>query len=435
MRYITVFILCFLFSSGISVLYGQSNKIKKANVDFDSHAYIDAQQVYLKVVESGHASAQVLQKLADTYYYNSDYKNASLWYERLMEDYEEEASPEAILRASLSIRSSGDIETSAKYMHKYYDSIGKEAPESFDFANPEVLQQLYAASQQIDIEKVAINSDFSDFGTAFLGEEYIVFSSSREASAGKHKWNNEPFLDLYKAKRDEEGDDLIEATKLRGDINSPYHEASAVFTRDGKTAFFTRNNFKQGKARYDDAHTMRLKIFKATLQEDDSWGNIEELPFNDDAHSVAYPALNVEEDKLYFSADFEGTHGLSDLWFVNIDSSATGYGEPVNLGDKINTIGRDAFPYIDENNILYFATDGRPGFGGLDIFFTQLDSLGFPTEIKNIGAPVNSPQDDFAFIKDATTGKGYFSSNRSDVEGENGLDNIYYFTEQCHLFI
>src|SRR5699024_4129246 len=130
-----------------------------------------------------------------------------------------------------------------------------------------------------------------------------------------------------------------------------------------------------------------------------------------------------------------GTYGLSDLWYVEIDKEENSYGEPINLGDKINTIGRDAFPYIDSNNVLYFSTDGRPGFGGLDIFYTKLDSLGLPTEIKNIGAPVNSSQDDFAFIKDAVTGKGYFSSNRTDIENEAGVDNIYYFTEECHLFI
>lgn len=438
MRNITFSIIGLFFAIGTSLVYSQSGRINKADEDFDSHAYIDAQEVYLKVVEKGHKSEQVFQKLADTYYYTSDYKNASIWYEQLIEEYDESVTPEVLFRAALSIRSSGDIATSGKYMFKYYQIIGKKVPENFDYANPEVLHQLYEASQQIDIEEVAVNSEFSDFGTAFYGHEHIVFASSRDASSGKHEWNNEPFLDLYLAKRDDDGDNLLEAMKLKGDINSPYHEASAVFTKDGKTAYFTRNNFKRGKAKYDDSQTMRLKIFKAKLQEDGSWGEVEELPFNNDAYSLAYPALNPDEDKLYFSADLEGTYGQSDLWYVIIDNTVVTdsiYGEPVNLGEKINTVGRDAFPYIDENNVLYFASDGRPGFGGLDVFYTKLDSLGMPTEIKNIGFPVNGPQDDFAFIKDAATGKGYFSSNRTEEKGETGVDNIYYFTEECHLFI
>lgn len=435
MRNILLFVISFLFTIGSSLLYAQSTRVKKADKDYDSHAYIDAQEVYLKVVESGHESAQVLQKLADTYYYNSDYKNASIWYVKLLEKYNEIASPEAILRASLSIRSSGDLKASAEYMNKYYERIGKKIPESFDFEDPEVMQQLYDKSQEITIAPIAINSEFSDFGPSFLGDNHIVFSSSRDISSGKHDWNGEPFLDLYKAKRKEDGGDLENAEKLQGEINSPFHESTATFTKDGKTVYFTRNNYIKGKAKYDDSHTMRLKIFKASLQDDGSWGNVKELPFNDDSYSVAYPALNAEEDKLYFSADFEGTHGQSDLWYVSIDTNeVSGYGNPINLGAKINTIGRDAFPYIDEKNTLYFATDGRPGFGGLDIFYTKLDSLGFPTEIKNIGAPINSPQDDFAFIKEVN-GKGYFSSNRTQVEGESGVDNIYYFTEECHLFI
>lgn len=436
MRYFTVIIFSFLLVCGaITSSYAQSSKLQQADKDFDSHAYIDAQQVYLKVVENGYKSAQVYKKLADTYYYNSKYAEAAKWYRNLIEDFEEEVDSESYFRAALSLRTMGELEVSAEYMRTYYEQIGKEIPDNFDFSDPQVMQQLYTASQEIDIDLVSTNSGIADFGPAFLGEEYIVFASGRDTSSEKHDWNEMPFLSLYQAKRDKEGGDLEEPLRLEGEIHSPFHEASAVFTADGKTVYFTRNNYKKGKAKYDDTHTMRLKIFKATLQEDHTWGEVEELPFNDDSYSVAYPALNPQENKLYFSADFEGTYGLSDLWYVEIDKEENSYGEPINLGDKINTIGRDAFPYIDSNNVLYFSTDGRPGFGGLDIFYTKLDSLGLPTEIKNIGAPVNSSQDDFAFIKDAVTGKGYFSSNRTDIENEAGVDNIYYFTEECHLFI
>lgn len=435
MRYFTSIILSFiLVCCVIETNYAQSGKLQQADKDFDSHAYIDAQQVYLKVVENGYESAQVFKKLADTYYYNSKYAEAAKWYGKLIESFEEEVEPESYFRAALSYRTLGDLQVSSEYMRTYYEQVGKEIPENFDYEDPEVMQQLYTASQEIDVDLVSINSGIADFSPTFLGEEYIVFASARDASSGKHDWNEMPFLSLYKAKRDDQGEDLEEVVPLEGPIHSPYHEASAVFTADGKTVYFTRNNYKKGKAKYDDTHTMRLKIFKATLQEDDSWSEVEELPFNDDSYSVAYPALNAEEDKLYFSADFEGTLGLSDLWYVDILEEDNSFGEPVNLGEKINTIGRDAFPYISEDNVLYFSSDGRPGFGGLDIFYTQLDSLGMPTEIKNIGAPVNSSQDDFAFIKDAN-GKGYFSSNRTEIENEAGVDNIYYFTEACHLFI
>lgn len=436
MRYFTIIITTFILG-WMSPLegYAQSKRLEKANKDFDSHAYIDAQEVYLRVVENGYHSAQVLKKLADTYYYNSNYKEAGKWYGKLIEEYEIQTEPESYFRVALSLRTMGDLETSSKYMRRYYELLGKEIPENFDYESPEVMQQIYSASQEIDVNEVSVNSGAADFGPAFYGENHIVFASARDGSSGRHEWNEIPFLGLYQAKRAEDGGDLSDVVSLKGSINSPYHEASTVFTADGKTVYFTRNNYKNRKARYDDTHTMRLKIFKATLQDDGSWEEILELPFNNDAYSVAYPALNPTEDKLYFSADFEGTHGLSDLWYVKIDKRNNTYGEPINLGEKINTLGRDAFPYIDSENVLYFASDGRPGLGGLDVFYTQLDEQGMPTEIKNIGAPVNTSQDDFAFIKDASTGRGYFSSNRTDIEKEAGVDRLYYFKEECHLFI
>lgn len=436
MRYFTIIITTFILGTmSLFQGYAQSKKLERADKDFDSHAYIDAQEVYLKVAESGYKSAQLFKKLADTYYYNSNYKEASKWYSKLIETYGEQAEPESLFRGALSLRTLGDLETSSMYMRRYYELLEKEIPENFDYEDPKIMQQLYSDSQEIDVEEVSINSGTADFGPAFYGKDYIVFASARDVASEKHDWNQIPFLGLYQAKRTEDGGDLFDPTKLEGSINSPYHEASAAFTADGQTVYFTRNNYKNNKARYDDTYTMRLKIFKASLQDDGSWEEIEELPFNDDAYSVAYPALNPTEDKLYFSADFEGGEGLSDLWYVEIDKTNQTYGEPKNLGNKINTLGRDAFPYIDSNNVLYFASDGRPGFGGLDIFYTALDSLGMPTEIKNIGAPVNRYQDDFAFIKDAETGRGYFSSNRSDIEGEIGEDRLYYFKEECHLFI
>lgn len=432
---ILIFLYISMFLAAVN-LSAQTGKLQQANQDFDAHAYIDAQEVYLKVVGNGYESAQVFKKLADTYYYNSKYSEAAKWYQELIEKFEAETDAESYFRAALSLRTLGNLEVSAAYMRTYYTKIGKEIPANFDYEDPEVMQQLYTESQQIDIAKTSINSGIADFGPSFYGEDYIVFASGRDYTAKKHNWNEIPFLSLYQAKRDEEGGDLEEPTRLVGDIDSPFHEASAAFTADAKTVYFTRNNYtKKGKAKYDDSFTMRLVIYKASLQEDGSWGELKKLPFNREGHSAAYPALNPEEDKLYFSADFEGTVGLSDLWYVSIDKDNNTYGEPVNLGEQINTIGRDAFPYIDANNTLYFATDGRPGFGGLDIFYTKLDSEGMPTEIKNIGAPVNSAQDDFAFIKDAESGKGYFSSNRLDNQSETGPDNIYYFTEACHLFI
>jgi outer membrane protein OmpA-like peptidoglycan-associated protein len=153
------------------------------------------------------------------------------------------------------------------------------------------------------------------------------------------------------------------------------------------------------------------------------------LPFNSDNYSIAHPALSVDEKTLYFASDMPGTLGQSDLFSVSINEDGT-FGKPVNLGKNINTEGRETFPFISKGNELYFASDGRPGLGGLDIFVSMMDVGNNFGEVQNIGEPVNGPQDYFAFLIDSKNHNGYFTSNRV---GGLGLDDIYRFTELSKL--
>jgi outer membrane protein OmpA-like peptidoglycan-associated protein len=200
-----------------------------------------------------------------------------------------------------------------------------------------------------------------------------------------------------------------------------------VFTQDGNTMYFTRNNFNNGKKGRDSERTILLKLYKAT-KEGDKWTNVTELPFNSNEYSVAHPALSPDEKTLYFASNMPGTIGgdQSDIFKVSINADGS-YGTPENLGDKINTEGRETFPYVTDNNELYFASDGHPGLGGLDVFVTQLKDDGSVGSIKNVGEPVNSKMDDFAFLIDNKTKNGFVSSNRK--EDNLGYDDIYKFTE------
>ncbi|WP_240514910.1 MULTISPECIES: OmpA family protein [unclassified Flavobacterium] len=154
-----------------------------------------------------------------------------------------------------------------------------------------------------------------------------------------------------------------------------------------------------------------------------------ELPFNSDRYSTAHPALSLDEKKLYFASDMPGTLGQSDLYSVTINADGT-FAKPQNLGPSINTEGRETFPFISGDNELYFATDGRPGLGGLDIVVSKILENGTFDQVQNIGEPINTKFDDFAFIIDSQTRKGYFSSNK---KGSAGNDDIYKFTETKKL--
>ena len=165
--------------------------------------------------------------------------------------------------------------------------------------------------------------------------------------------------------------------------------------------------------------------------EDGVWAKIEELPFNSDVYSVAHPALSGDEKTLYFASDMPGTFGESDIFKVQINEDGT-YSTPTNLGSTINTEARETFPFITNGETLYFSSDGHPGLGGLDIFATKIAKGRLDRSIVNVGKPVNSKMDDFTFVFNEDTRKGYFASNRAEGMG---ADDIYSFLETTPLVL
>src|SRR5690606_31298222 len=240
-------------------------------------------------------------------------------------------------------------------------------------------------------------------------------------------WNAHDFLDLYKVNVDEASQNR--AVKISGEVNSRLHESSLVVTKDSTTMYFTRNNFLD-RRKEDKDGIIRLKIYKAE-NVDGIWTNIEELPFNSDSYSVAHPMLSPDGKKLYFATDMPGSLGKSDLFVTDIIGDGT-YGPILNLGKNINTMGRENFPFITDDGILYFSSNGHQGLGGLDVFATKITFNDYNQPVVNVGRPINGPEDDFSFIFDPVGKTGYFASNR---EGGIGDDDIYKFVENEPLVL
>ena len=428
----TLLITLVFFITGVT--FSQKKKIEQANKEFDRFSYIDARAIYLKVVEDGYKSAEIYQKLGDTYYWNSDYDNAAKWYSRLAAEFPDQTTANYYFRAAQSLKSLQKFDE-AKKMMAGFAAKGGHGLMLKNFENdPNYLESIGLVSKGFALEEVEVNTGYSDFGPSFYGENKLVYATSSNKSEGFKidVWNQQPFLDLFVADMDEEGK-LSNAKSLSGEINTRYHESSASFTKDGKTVYFTRNNFINGKKGKDKDKTIRLKLYRASSSGDGNWGNIVELPFNNKEYSVAHPALSPDEKRLYFSSDMPGTIGMSDLWFVDITGDNT-YSVPVNLGDKINTTARESFPYISKKGNLYFSSDGLDGLGGYDIYVSKLDETGMPGDIINLGEPANSNQDDFGFIINEEKEIGYLSSNRSGAAGSIE-DEIYRIRGKCVITI
>ncbi len=295
-----------------------------------------------------------------------------------------------------------------------------------------MMAQTETTPGEYTIKNLDINTKNSDFGAAFLGTDRIVFAAPTDNTMiVKKLWkeNGQAFLDLYTGLITDDRQ-VIDKKRLLGEVNTKFHEGSVVFSKNMKTVYYTANNYYEKKFLTDSSGVNTLQIFRAHLDLDGKWTMKEKLHFNSNEYSTGHPALNHDETKLYFVSDMPGSLGKTDIYYVDIHADGS-FGQPVNLGPKINTPEREMFPFVGEDNILYFSSDGHPGHGELDVFASQLYDNSVSTPI-NLGEPVNSVADDFSFIIDDAKDRGFFSSNREEGKGD---DDIYSFLASPGLYI
>ncbi|EGV42783.1 hypothetical protein BZARG_2986 [Bizionia argentinensis JUB59] len=403
---------------------------KVADMFFENYSYVKAAELYEETIRKGDSSEHVLTRLGDCYYNNSDSESAALWYGLALNKYKK-TNPEYLYKYIQTQRSLGKYEEADNWLVKFKDIQNDDKrTEELNRSNIALYKSL-ASKKDVDVKvkNLDINSEFSDFG-AFVFKNQMYFASSRNTDNKIYKWNNEPYLDLYTAEVIDSGKNIDGISNpislvITGRDRSDVHEASVCITNDGKTLYFTRDNVnKRNKPVHDKKGTSHLKIYRASKIEGGNWGNVIELPFNDDAFSTGHPTLSPDNETLYFVSDRVGGFGQTDIYSVAINEDS--YGTPKNLGEKINTQGREMFPFVAKDSIFYFSSDGYLNIGLLDIFKSNILKDPY-AEVENMGAPYNSGGDDFAYYVDSATQKGYFSSNRS---GGKGSDDIYGFSAQ-----
>jgi len=429
-QYIYIIITLVFLSS--SQVWAQEKTVNKGDKEFEQFAYIDAREAYLKVAEEGYQSEDLLKRLADSYYFTADYNQAAKWYGVLYDSGNREAN--YLYKYALSLKSDKSYVASDLIMEEFLNVKGEDYRAKLFLNERNYLEEIEEQSGRFELSNIGFNSKLSDFAPTFYQGRLVFASNRTKRSAIKriHDWNEQPFLDIYGISiGDDESKKGVQMFSKK--INSKYHESTAVFTKDGMTMYFTRNNYTNKDYKEDEQGTNRLKLYRAKRTEDGGDWDVEELPFNSDEYSVAHPALSKDEKTLYFASDMPGGKGLSDLYKIAIEGE--GFGNAVSLGDGINTEGRETFPFVSEDDRLYFASNGHIGLGGLDMFVANINGPNDFGEVFNLGRPINSPQDDFTFII-KKNGMGYFASNRS---GGVGDDDIYSFksikplitTRQC----
>ncbi|MFV5703124.1 OmpA family protein [Flavobacterium sp. XS2P12] len=422
-----IYLIIIVFS--IQFMNAQTQDLQRAKRYFDRTFYSEAIPLYEKIIQ-GNRSIEVVKNLADCYYYTNNYTNAQRQYRFLIERFNKELEVEYYFRYSQTLKATGNYEEANSVIRDYLiSSNNKQDLQDFEKENKD-LENVSAIGSRFEIKNLAVNTANSEFGAVKQGENLVFSGGKKKADLFDkiYKWNNELYLDLVTIplKNVNSSDSIV--NYFSKELNTSMHEANAVFTKDGKTIYFTRNNYKKGKKGKNKDKVSNLQIFKAEFV-DGKWTKIESLPFNSDDYSVEHPTLSNDAKTLYFASDMPGTLGLFDIFSVSINGGA--FGTPKNLGDKINTTKKEQFPFVSKDNKLYFSSNGHVGYGSLDVFVSEIQNNTFSKSL-NVGLPVNSGFDDFSFTIDSESKEGYFSSNRP---GGKGNDDIYELKEIKPLLI
>lgn len=409
---ILFFFVLFNFS-----LLAQNKYTKVADNLFERYEYVQATQEYLLLVEKGKSDPYVYKQLGECYYNMFNTVESAKWYALAVKT---EQDSETYFNYSQMLKANVQYEEANAQMKVFATKVPTDQRAIEFNKNPNYLPKLIEKERLFEVKILDVNSDKSDFGAALFGD-VLYFSSARNGNGKKYGWNEEPFLDIYQSNLKPDGS-YSEPTPV-SELNTRFHEGPVSVTADGKTIYFSSESFNSNL--YEKNNAKRLKfgqvhLFKAQ-NENGVWTAITAMPFNNKKYSTSNPSINKEGSVLYFSSNMPGSIGGIDIWKVRVNKDGT-YGAPENLGDKINTAGDESFPFVTDDNVLYFASNGLTGFGGLDVFFVDLNKNDEPT---NAGKPVNTEKDDFALTYNTNKQLGYVSSNRS------GEDHIYSSIPIC----
>jgi outer membrane protein OmpA-like peptidoglycan-associated protein len=407
---ILVFIVAFL---GGFKLKAQSASVRSINKLYYSKLYSQAIPKYLSILKKDSMNAEALANLADCYRLTNNINGQLVSYNRLILSGKAEENHK--VNYGKALMTAGRYEEAKKI---FEDCKSDKVAE----ASIKAIARLDKFSKDADaykIDTVSFNTKNNDFAAVNLLNEKVVFTSNETKTSWiskRHGWTDNQFCDIYSVSISADGKYGVKIPFLK-ELNSKFNDGPLSFSVDGKTVFFTRNSFdKKGKS-IDGSQ--KLKLFQANI-EAGKLTNILPLKVNSNEFNCAHPAISLDGKTLFFSSDMGGGQGGMDIWYCKLGSDGA-WGAPINLGDKVNTSGNEVFPTTATDGVLYFASNGHEGIGGLDVYEVKIKG-DKPGRVYNMGKPVNTEFDDFSYSLYAEGKKAFLSSNRQNGEMD---DDIY----------
>lgn len=421
MKNICKMLLAGLILLSVNTFAQEDTHVFKGDEFFNGFNFNKALYFYQMAYDQDDTDPIVTRKIANTHQKMGNLEKAAEWYAKTLEL--DNSNAEDMLYYAEALKSLMRYDEAVNLYEKYNTIYPNDIRAKSHVQDKKYYRDLLTDSLKYRMRKLDVNSDRPAFGISHFENDMYLFSASGvnpESEMKGKSHGSSPYLDIYMCEKNI-NKEFVMARKLPKTVNSKYHDGPVFYDKNSKTIYITRNNIEKGKPVLDKTGNANLKIYTSEYNGDNEWLEVDELSFNSDEYSTGHPCLSKNGDFLYFVSNMPGGHGGTDIYRCRKESE--GWSEPMNLGSSVNTENDEMFPYVSEEGILYFASDGHAGLGGLDIFTSEPwgDSW---SRAYNLGYPINSNHDDFSLLFEPGDENGFFTSNR---EGK-GSDDIYFFS-------
>jgi len=386
---------------------------KKADKLYQQKGYMASATKYQMKQDADDMQPEVMIRIANSYRLNGDAELAEYWYSKCINQSKD---VEDKLHYAEVLQSTGKCEDAIRWFNEYQKVANSDRQFIADCSELSTFKK----HETVTVENLkALNTKHLDF-SAVSHDGGVIFTSTRGGQKIKKvtdTWTKSNFSDVFFAKMNDEGK-VENITPIEGGINKKYHDGVTTISKSGTVMYFSRNNSKKKK----NNKSINLKIYSSILV-DGMWTNATDIGISGDNFGTCHPSLSADGKLLYFASDRPGGFGGMDIYVCANENGK--WEKPQNLGPTINSAGNDIFPFVNQEGVLFFSSNGHKGLGGLDVFYAEKSSTfdeGTWNVRRNLGTPFNTKKDDFGFYANEKMTKGFLTSNRF---GGKGGDDIY----------
>lgn len=406
----------------VSKSYAQRNYAQEADDSYKYFQYYEAvglyKKAYSKIKKNKAEKARIIYQIAECYRLSNNTKQAEVWYKKAVGV--KYPDPLATLYYADMLKANEKYDEAVVQYNAYKNLVPSDTRGANGAESCTLAQQWKDNPTRYEVENMKqMNTVNMDYAATYADKKFrsLIFISSREGSTGNEydAWTGQSFSDLYLTAQDKKGTWSSPINTFGENINTKFNEGATCLNAKTTEMYFTRCGVEKKKQ-------LGCQIYVAK-KKGTSWDLPELVSLSADSFSAGHPAITDDELTLYFSSDMPGGYGGKDIWMVKRTKKTKPWDKPINLGPNINTEGDEMYPFIRDDGVLFFSSNGQIGMGGLDIFKVEKfgDSWGKPVNMKY---PLNSAADDFAIVFEGRLEKGYLSSSR---KGGKGSDDIYSF--------